>query len=131
MTLLRMWVQVLYDSLMGDPYIAPRVPPRLLDLLEYHRTLIFYDDEDEEYFYDNAEQQVQSQLSGLKHVSAHNDILPSATALVPHLPIIRFKAEDAAGRPGQPVSSCVRYMQQRRSVTPATRAHPPAAFLLS
>lgn len=71
MTLWRMWVQVLYDSLMGDPYIAPRVPPRLLDLLEYHRTLIFYDDEDEEYFYDNAEQQVQSQLSGLRHVSAH------------------------------------------------------------
>ncbi len=54
-----MWLQVLYDSLVGDPFIAPRIPPRLLDLLEYHRTLIFYDD-DEEFFYDNAEQQVRA-----------------------------------------------------------------------
>ena len=54
-------VQVLYDSLMGDPYIAPRIPPRLLDLLEYHRTLIMYDDdyeEDEEFYDDSEEQQV-------------------------------------------------------------------------
>lgn len=54
-----MWLQVLYDSLVGDPFIAPRIPPRLLDLLEYHRTLIFYDNE-EEFFYDNAEQQVRA-----------------------------------------------------------------------
>ena len=44
---------MLYDSLMGDPWIAPRVPPRLLDLLEYHRTLIFYDNEEDEEFYDD------------------------------------------------------------------------------
>lgn len=53
-------MQVLYDSLLGDPYIAPRVPPRLLDLLEYHKTLIYYDDDDEEEYYDDdAEQQVR------------------------------------------------------------------------
>ncbi len=52
-------MQVLYDSLMGDPYIAPRIPPGLLDLLEYHKTLIYYDDEEEEEYYDDdAEQQV-------------------------------------------------------------------------
>ncbi|KAK9918884.1 hypothetical protein WJX75_007810 [Coccomyxa subellipsoidea] len=52
-------LQVLYDSLMGDPYIAPRIPPRLLDLLEYHRTLIMYDDdyEEDEEFYDDSEEQ--------------------------------------------------------------------------
>lgn len=52
-------MQVLYDSLLGDPYIAPRVPPRLLDLLEYHKTLIYYDDDEEEYYDDDAEQQVR------------------------------------------------------------------------
>ena len=55
-------MQVLYDSLMGDPYIAPRIPPRLLDLLEYHRTLIIYDEdeEDEEFYDDSEEQQVRT-----------------------------------------------------------------------
>ncbi|CAL8462625.1 g2158 [Coccomyxa elongata] len=55
-------LQVLYDSLLGDPYIAPRVPPRLLDLLEYHKTLIYYDDDEEEYYDDDAEQQEAEEL---------------------------------------------------------------------
>lgn len=50
--------QVLYDSLMGDPYICHRIPPRLLETLEFHKTLIFYDDEEEMYYDDDAEQQV-------------------------------------------------------------------------
>ncbi|EIE19526.1 hypothetical protein COCSUDRAFT_67679 [Coccomyxa subellipsoidea C-169] len=54
-------LQVLYDSLMGDPWIAPRVPPRLLDLLEYHRTLIFYDNEEDEEFYDDDSEQEEAQ----------------------------------------------------------------------
>ncbi|EIE23845.1 hypothetical protein COCSUDRAFT_47030 [Coccomyxa subellipsoidea C-169] len=61
-------LQVLYDSLVGDPFIAPRIPPRLLDLLEYHRTLIFYDDE-EEFFYDNAEQQEAEEVVGESYAS--------------------------------------------------------------
>ncbi|BDA46495.1 hypothetical protein COCOBI_08-5880 [Coccomyxa sp. Obi] len=54
-------LQVLYDSLLGDPYIAPRVPPRLLDLLEYHKTLIYYDDDEEEEYYDDDAQQQEAE----------------------------------------------------------------------
>lgn len=38
-------LQVLYDSLMADPYICNNIPPRLLDLLEFHKTMILYDDD--------------------------------------------------------------------------------------
>ena len=49
----------LYESLTGDPHICNNIPPRLLELLEYHRTLVLYDDDDimREIFHGAVEQQ--------------------------------------------------------------------------